>query len=196
MYIHNIPVIGICAYSGTGKTTLLSQLIPYMKNMGLRLSVIKHGHHAVEIDKPGKDSFIYREVGADEVIIASRNRIAMIRERPHRQDEPSLEEALQCIQPNSSDLILVEGYKQEAFPKIELIRPILGHPLLFPVDPNVIAIACDDFNALQASIETRTIRPPSRPYHLDLNNTQAIAEYIVKHYNIPTAPKKANNIAL
>ncbi len=102
------PVVGICAYSGTGKTTLMTQLIPLLKQEGLLLTVIKHAHHSIELDKPGKDSYRFREAGADQVILAASTRIAVMQEC-HTQKEPTLKEALKFVNTDCADLILVEG---------------------------------------------------------------------------------------
>ena len=136
-----VPVLGIAAWSGTGKTTLLTRLIPLLREAGLRLALIKHAHHTFDIDHPGKDSYELRKAGADQILLGSRERLAVIRER--RVAEPTLEEMLALVDTDSADLILVEGFKHEALRKIELHRPALGRPLLFPEDPGIIAVACD-----------------------------------------------------
>ena len=138
-----IPLIGIAAFSGTGKTTLLLKLLPLLKAAGLRVAVVKHAHHSFDLDYPGKDSYRLRAAGADEMVVAARCRMAWIRECQEARDEPSLSEALAVLDPARLDLVLVEGFKAEPIPKIELHRPALGRPLLFPRDPNVIAIATD-----------------------------------------------------
>jgi molybdopterin-guanine dinucleotide biosynthesis protein B len=138
-----VPLLGICAYSGTGKTTLLARLIPLLKDEGIRLAVLKHAHHSFEIDHPGKDSYELRKAGAAQVLIASRRRVALIREFPDADREPQLAELLHCLDTRALDLILVEGFKHEAIPKIELHRPALGHPPIHAADPHVIAVASD-----------------------------------------------------
>lgn len=139
-----VPILGFCAYSGTGKTTLLTQLIPLLKAQGLRLAVIKHTHHVIDVDKPGKDSYRMREAGAEQVILASKQRLIVMRELPQAHDEALLADALAAIPAGSADLILIEGFKHEPFPRIEVHRKGLGNPLLFPSDPHIIAIATDD----------------------------------------------------
>ena len=139
-----VPILGFCAYSGTGKTTLLTQLIPLLKAQGLRLAVIKHTHHVIDVDKPGKDSYRMREAGAEQVILASRQRLIVMRELPQAHDEALLADALAAIPAGSADLILIEGFKHESFPRIEVHRKGLGNPLLFPSDPHIVAIATDD----------------------------------------------------
>jgi molybdopterin-guanine dinucleotide biosynthesis protein B len=136
------PILGFAAFSGTGKTTLLLKLIPLLKTRGLRVGVIKHAHHSFEIDRPGKDSFELRRAGAPELLIASRHHWALMVETPG-QDEPQLDQVLPHLPQKKLDLVLVEGFKKEPIPKIELHRPELGRPLLFPDDPNIIAIATD-----------------------------------------------------
>jgi len=126
------PVLGFSAYSGTGKTSLLVKLLPLMKLQGLRVAMIKHAHHDFDIDKPGKDSYELRKAGAGQVLVSSAKRSALITEYEIQ------------VEPNLIDLILVEGFRHLSFPKIELHRPILGKPLIFPEDDAVIAIATDE----------------------------------------------------
>ena len=160
----NLPVLGFVAYSGTGKTTLLAKLIPLLKSQGLRIGLIKHAHHQFEIDQPGKDSYVLRQAGAEQVLIASKHRWALIKETKDFE-EPHLETLLTQIDSNTLDLILVEGFKHENFPKIELYRPSLGNPLTFPQDDSVIAIATDE--PLSTHLPT-----------LDINNVALIAEFV------------------
>lgn len=165
-----IPLIGFCAWSGTGKTTLLCGLVPLLKAQGLRVGVIKHAHHDFDIDQPGKDSYEIRESGAEQVLIASRSRMALIKEMEQGVD-PSLEEALRCVDPTHLDLVIVEGFKHESYPKIELHRTDLGKPRLYPSDPTILAVASD--------------KPldnlPLEVTQLDLNDHLAIAQF-VQHY--------------
>ena len=137
------PVLGFAAYSGTGKTTLLVQLLPLMKLQGLRVALIKQTHHDFDIDKPGKDSYELRKAGADQVMLASDNRTAVVTEydEPHATD---LEELVASLDLEHIDLVLVEGFKHSPFPKIELHRPSTGNKLIFPDDECVIAIASDE----------------------------------------------------
>jgi len=144
MTIHcDVPLLGFCAFSGTGKTTLLTKLIPLLRAEGLRLGVIKHAHHSFDIDQPGKDSRRLRESGAEQMLIASRHRMAFIRECKGPEREPRLAELLHCVDTGALDLVLVEGFKREPIPKIELHRPSLGKPLIHAADRHVIAIASD-----------------------------------------------------
>lgn len=166
----HIPVLGIAAYSGTGKTTLLTQLIPLLKQQGLRLGIIKHSHHSFEIDKPGKDSFRLRKAGASPVMLVSRHRRAVITEIESNK-EPRLDDQLKLFDKTGLDLILVEGFKSERFPKIEIHRPQLNNPLLYPNDPSVIAIATDV-----------RIAVPNNLINLDLNNPVTIADFIINEF--------------
>jgi molybdopterin-guanine dinucleotide biosynthesis adapter protein len=166
----HIPVLGIAAYSGTGKTTLLTQLIPLLKQQGLRLGIIKHSHHSFEIDKPGKDSYRLRIAGASPVMLVSRQRRAVITEIETGTD-PRLDDQLKLFDQTGLDLILVEGFKSEKFPKIEIHRPALNKPLLYPHDPTVIAIATDV-----------TIPLPNNLIYLDLNNPATIADFIINAF--------------
>ena len=136
------PVLGFAAYSGTGKTTLLVKLLPLMKLQGLRVAMVKQTHHDFEIDKPGKDSFVLRKAGANQVLLASDKRCALITEY-EEQKEPDLVELINKLDLKNIDLVLVEGFKHLPFPKIELHRPATGKKLIFPDDSSVVAVACD-----------------------------------------------------
>jgi molybdopterin-guanine dinucleotide biosynthesis protein B len=133
-------VIGLAGWSGAGKTTLVLRLIPELARRGIAVSTIKHAHHAFEIDEPGKDSFEHRAAGAREVLVASERRFALIREL-RDEPEPGLAELLRRLSP--VDLVIVEGFKAKAHPKIEVHRAANGKPFLFPEVPNVVAIAAD-----------------------------------------------------
>jgi molybdopterin-guanine dinucleotide biosynthesis protein MobB len=167
-----LPLIGLCAYSGTGKTTLLTQLIPVLKQRGLRVGVVKHAHHNFDIDHPGKDSYEFRQAGAEQVAVASHKRIAWIKENPVDKNEPDLLDALSALDINNLDLVIAEGFKRESFAKIELHRPSLGQPLLCTKDKNIIALATD------ADVTVTPI-----PQLLDLNNVDEIAEFIISYIN-------------
>ena len=133
-------VIGLGGWSGAGKTTLLVKLIPELKRRGLTVSTLKHAHHAFDIDQPGKDSFEHRRAGASEVLVASRGRWALVHEL--RDDaEPPLAALLRRLSP--VDLVIVEGFKADRHPKIEVHRAANGRPYLFREAPNVRAIAAD-----------------------------------------------------
>lgn len=133
-------VIGLAGWSGAGKTTLLSKVIPHLIVRGLRVSTLKHAHHSFDLDHPGKDSHTHRMAGATEVLIGSANRWALMHEL--RGDaEPRLHELLQKLSP--VDLVIVEGYKRECHPKLEVHRAAVGKPLLHPDDPFIFAVASD-----------------------------------------------------
>ena len=163
-----LPLIGLCAFSGTGKTTLLTRLIPVLIQRGLRVGVVKHAHHKFEIDHPGKDSHAFRQAGAEQVAVASNKRIAWIREYRDRSDEPRLADALAVLDTRCLDLVIAEGFKHEGFPKIELHRPDRGRPLLCTHDDSIIALATD------APVDAPTGLPV-----LDLNNVDEIAEFVL-----------------
>lgn len=167
-----IPVLGFVAYSGTGKTTLLEQVIDHLNQDGYRVGLVKHSHHDFDIDHPRKDSYRLRKAGARQVVIASRSRLASITELPNSCQETSLATALAAIDFKSLDIILVEGYKAESFDKIELHRSILGKPLLFPGDQNIIAIAIDR----RLEISERMLGVDV----LSINSPIQIVDYIVR----------------
>ena len=161
-----IPVLGFAAFSGTGKTTLLKSIIPVLHQQGIHIGMIKHAHHQFEIDYPGKDSFELRKAGAQQMLIASSSRMALITEMETEQ-EPKLDYLVSRLDQNGLDLILVEGFRHISFPKIELHRPSLGKPLLCQEDKSIIALATD------APIENQ----PDIPL-LNLNNPEQIAAFI------------------
>lgn len=133
-------IIGLAGWSGAGKTTLAAKLLPALAETGVSVSTLKHAHHAFDVDRPGKDSYVHRMAGAREVLISSANRFALMHELRGRP-EPSMGELLAKLAP--VDLILVEGFKRERHPKIEVHRVANGKPHLFPSDPMIRAIACD-----------------------------------------------------
>ena len=165
------PLLGFCAYSGTGKTTLLTQLIPVLKEQGLKIGLVKHAHHQFDTDLPGKDSYKLRKAGACEMLVASSKRWALVHESPERKEDPVLEELLPYLSLGELDLVLVEGFKHETLPKIEINRPSLGKPYLFPNVPGIIALATDI--APREDIELPI---------LDLNKIDEIAEFIIGKY--------------
>lgn len=159
-----MKVLGIAGWSGSGKTTLLADLIPLLTSRGLRISTIKHAHHEFDVDQPGKDSYRHRNAGATEVLVSSAKRFALMHE--HRGDpEPTLDELLTKLSP--VDLVLVEGFKKEAHPKIEVWRQSVGKPMLQPEDPHIIAVASDGpIAGLPVPV-------------LDANQPQQIADFIL-----------------
>lgn len=164
----HIPLLGFCAWgSGVGKTTLLTNLIPTLASHGLRVSVIKHAHHTFDIDHPGKDSYRLRQAGAAQMLLGSPRRWALITELSTAR-EPELHDLILHLDPALADLILVEGFKQAAIPKIEVYRPSLGKPLWADQDTHVIAIAADG--------KVNTTLPV-----LDLNNAAEVADF-VRHW--------------
>jgi molybdopterin-guanine dinucleotide biosynthesis protein B len=155
--------IGIAGWSGAGKTTLITRLIPELNRRGFSVSTIKHAHHGFDVDQPGKDSFEHRAAGASEVLVASSNRIALMREL-RGAPEPSLAELFRMLAP--VDLVLVEGFKRDPLAKIEVFREAIGKPPLFPQDPRVIALASDG------------AAPAGLP-HASIDDVSAIADLVL-----------------
>jgi molybdopterin-guanine dinucleotide biosynthesis protein B len=135
-----MKVIGLAGWSGAGKTTLLSRMIPCLLGRGLRVSVIKHAHHDFDIDVPGKDSWVHRQAGATEILVGSARRWALMHELRDAA-EPRLPDLLAKLSP--VDLVVVEGFKREAVPKIEVYRRANAKPPLFPGDPDIVALVTD-----------------------------------------------------
>ncbi len=134
-------VIGLAGWSGSGKTTLITKVIPVLVGRGLKVATVKHAHHEFDLDRPGKDSWLHREAGASEVVVASSRRWALIHEL-RGEPEPQLAEILNKLSP--ADLVIVEGFKRHAHPKLEVYRPSVGKPLLHPDDDCIVAIATDE----------------------------------------------------
>ncbi len=170
MTLPDIPVVGFAAYSGTGKTTLLTKLLSIFNERGLRVGVVKHAHHTFEIDYPGKDSYELRKAGANQVLIGSRKRWALITENTDNIDK-SLEYHINNLDLDALDLILVEGFKPEHIPKIELHRPSLGKELMFHDDDSIFAIASDEKIANTGDLPC-----------LDLNKPAEIAEFVIERF--------------
>ena len=167
------PVLGIAAYSGVGKTTLLTNIIPLLKKENYKIGIIKHAHHAFDVDQKGKDSYQLRKAGASHMLITSNQRWALMVENSIKK-EPDVDVYIKKFEHEDIDLILIEGFKTKNIPKIELHRPSLGHPLLCADDKNIIAIASD--SRLNEDIDIPI---------LDLNNYKMIIEYITNKF-----PKK------
>lgn len=159
-------IIGLAGWSGSGKTTLITKLIPCLLARGTRVSTLKHAHHGFDLDTPGKDSFMHRAAGATEVIISSGKRWAMLHEL---RAEPEWNLADLVAKMSPVDLVLVEGFKRDAFPKLEIHRAANGKPLIAPEDSHIVAIACD------------TALPGAKVPVVDLNNIDAIADLLLKH---------------
>jgi len=175
MISYSHPMLGFCAFSGAGKTTLLTHLLPLLQSAGLHIGVVKHAHHDFDIDYPGKDSYELRKAGAEQMVVASRKRMAWIREFGDHRSEPSLQEALNALNTASLDLVLVEGFKTEQIPKIEVHRADLGKPPLFPDDPDIIAIATD------SELPVQMCQLPQ----LNLNLPAEIADFILHDWLKP-----------
>jgi molybdopterin-guanine dinucleotide biosynthesis adapter protein len=135
-----MKIFGIAGYSGSGKTTLIEKLIPVFNARGLRVSLIKHAHHTFDVDQPGKDSWRHRHAGCAEVLITSSRRWALMHEL-RGTAEPTLPELVAHL--SDCDLLLIEGFKHEAIPKLEVHRAVVGEPLLFPHDSHITALASD-----------------------------------------------------
>jgi len=159
--VTSTPVLGFAAFSGVGKTTLLTRLIPLLKDEDIRIGMIKHAHHAFDIDTPGKDSYELRKAGAEQVLIASSARWALMTETP-AQSEATLEQALAHLDHDRLDLILVEGFRHEPFSKIELHRPALGHPLMCLQDRSIIALATDTVPDVALPISCLNLNDPAQ----------------------------------
>jgi molybdopterin-guanine dinucleotide biosynthesis protein B len=160
------PVLGFAAFSGTGKTTLLIRLIPFLEQHGVHVALIKHAHHDFDIDRPGKDSYELRKAGARQVLVASDRRSALMTEYAEPR-EPRLDDLLAQLALEAIDLVLVEGFRHVPFPKIELHRPSLGYPLLCREDASIIAVATD------TPVSTDPLP------RLDLNSSSMIGEFIL-----------------
>jgi len=159
-------IIGLAGWSGSGKTTLITKLIPLLVARRLRVSTLKHAHHGFDLDQPGKDSFFHRAAGATEVIISSARRWAILHEL---REEPEWDLAALVKKISPVDLVLVEGFKRDKFPKLEIHRIANGKPFLHTEDPHIVAVASD--SAVLAA------RVPV----VDLNDIELIADLLLKH---------------
>ncbi|HWY80618.1 MAG TPA: molybdopterin-guanine dinucleotide biosynthesis protein B [Roseiarcus sp.] len=149
-------VIGFAGWSGAGKTTLIVRLIPELNRRGFSVSTIKHAHHNFDLDQPGKDSYEHRAAGAEDVLVASANRVALMREL-RGAPEPSLAELLRLLK--NVDLVLVEGFKRDPLPKIEVFRAANGKPPLYPEDANIVALISTPFRLANCRTRRSTISP-------------------------------------
>jgi molybdopterin-guanine dinucleotide biosynthesis protein B len=163
-----MKIFGFAGYSGSGKTTLIEQLIPLITARGVEVSLIKHAHHTFDVDQPGKDSHRHRVAGCSEVLITSSRRWALIHEL-RGAPEPDLAEQVKHLSP--CDLLLVEGYKRERIPKLEVYRAQIGEPLIHPHDENVVAIAAD------STLDTALPQ-------FDLNAPAPIARFILEYLGL------------
>ncbi|MRR51676.1 MAG: molybdopterin-guanine dinucleotide biosynthesis protein B [Rhodocyclaceae bacterium] len=163
-----MKVFGLAGYSGAGKTTLIERLLPLFVARGLTVSLIKHTHHDFDLDRPGKDSYRHREAGASQVMLVCDQRWVLMNEL-RGAPEPSLDEQLSRLSP--CDLVLVEGFKYTAIPKLEVHRPAHGKPLIFPDNEWVVAVASDA--TLDAPLPV-----------LDLNDADTIARFILDHVGL------------
>ena len=168
-----MKTIAIAGYSGSGKTTLIEKVIPCLVMEGYRVSLIKHAHHEFDIDQPGKDSYRHRHAGASEVLVSSSQRWAIMHEL-RGAPEPSLEAQLAHLGP--CDVVIIEGWKNQVMPKIEVHRKLNDKPLLFPDDKNVIAIASD---------ETLATDLPQ----FDLDDAEGVAQFIIAHLGLRGSSK-------
>ena len=157
-------VLGFAGWSGAGKTTLIKVLLREFAARAIRTATIKHAHHEFDVDVPGKDSYEHRRAGAGEVIVSSGRRWVQMHELLD-ENEPTLADLLRRVSP--CDLILVEGFKRERHPKLEIHRPALGKPLLYPDDPHIVAIATDEK------------LPGTHPPAVDLNDVLAVTQVVL-----------------
>ena len=163
-----MKIFGIAGYSGSGKTTLIEKLIPVFTQRGLAVSLIKHAHHTFDVDQPGKDSYRHRHAGCNEVLVTSSRRWALMHEL-RGTPEPTLQELIRHISP--CDLLLIEGFKHEPIPKLEVYRGVIGESLLHPQDAHVVAVASDS--------KVTTTLP-----QFELDDVKAIAAFIASHVGL------------
>lgn len=164
-----VPVVGFAAYSGSGKTTLMRKLIPRLVARGKRTAIVKHAHHEFDIDHPGKDSYELRKAGANQVLVGSGERWAMIVETAGAHDA-ELTDFLNHLVIGDIELILVEGFRHKLFPKIEVHRQQLGRELFYPQDDSIIAIATDDVAMHKSTLPI-----------LHIDKVESIADFLVDY---------------
>ena len=161
-------IYGVTGWKNAGKTGLMERLVTEITGRGITVSTVKHAHHTFDVDHPGKDSHRHRVAGATEVLLASRNRFALMHEL-REEAEPALDELLSKLMP--VDLVLVEGYKRDRHPKVEAFRAETGNDLIARADPTIQAVASD------------TPLDLDRPV-FDLNDTTAIADFILSEVGL------------
>ena len=169
---NSTPLLGFVAYSGTGKTTLLEKLIPKLRAQNIQIGLIKHAHHNFDIDIPGKDSYRLRKAGAQQVLVASNTRQALIIENQNIEIEPDLAQCIESLQTDKLDLILVEGIKDVAYPKLDINRSTHAQPFMYQDDSNIIAVISDVKLDLPESVTG-----------IDLNNLEDITDFILLYIN-------------
>ncbi len=160
-----MKVLGFAGYSGSGKTTLIERLLPRLVANGLRVSVLKQSHHDIDLDTPGKDSWRHRQAGAHEVLLATPSRWMLVHEL-RGAPVPDLAAQLACLSP--CDLVLVEGFRHAALPKLEVHRLTHGKPWLYPEDAHILAVVSD-------------VAPPAEVHHLAIDDIDAIHDYIMDY---------------
>ncbi len=168
-------IIGLAGWSGSGKTTLITKLIPCLIGRGVTVSTLKHAHHGFDLDQPGKDSFFHRAAGATEVVISSAKRWAILHEL---REEPEWDLGALVAKMSTVDLVVVEGFKRDAFPKLEIHRAANGKPLIHPDDPHIVAIASD--------VALPHVKVPV----VDLDDVEAVADLLLKRA-VPVAETAA-----
>ena len=161
----SMRIIGLAGWSGSGKTTLIKKLIPCLITRGVSVSTLKHAHHGFDLDQPGKDSFFHRAAGATEVIISSAKRWAILHEL---REQPEWDLGALVAKMSPVDLVLVEGFKRDAFPKLEIHRVENGKPLIHPEDPHIVAIA------------SNVPLPQAKVPVVDLDDTEGIADLLLR----------------
>jgi molybdopterin-guanine dinucleotide biosynthesis protein MobB len=174
----SMRIIGLAGWSGSGKTTLVTKAIPRLIARGVRVSTLKHAHHGFDLDQPGKDSFFHRAAGATEVIISSAKRWAILHEL---REEPEWDLPALLAKMSPVDLVLVEGFKRDKFPKLEIHRVANGKPLLHPEDPHIVAVACD------------TPLPQVKVPVVDLNDVEAVVDLLLARA-VPVASLKQMSV--
>jgi molybdopterin-guanine dinucleotide biosynthesis protein B len=170
-----MKIFGLAGWSGSGKTSLMVRLLPVLVGRGLRVSTMKHAHHAFDVDQPGKDSHAHREAGASEVLVTSARRWALMHEL-RGEPEAAIEDLVRHMTP--VDLLLIEGFKAHAHDKLEVFRRALGKPLLCVDDRRIVAVASDG------------PVPEARVPVLELDRTEALAEFIVAHCGLAAARRR------